>query len=274
MATVQMVRTVLLLICVLVVGTPARAQTDTPPALAGLAGDYFPIDSVSTEGRYHIYVRYPEGYDPADERLYPTVYLLDGDSLFPMLAPTQLFLHYDEALPEAIVVGIAYGSFDPAINRRDRDYRGHAVGLFDWFLEVELIPEIERRYRSDPNRRVLVGQSLGGGYVVHSALTHPDLFWGRIASNPAFGTDPAWAYEAPGEASRNDLGLVVISGSRDRQPYRDGALEWFEHWEGRESPWRLNTMTLDGGTHAASIGQVYRTGMLWLFENSETPAQP
>ena len=103
MATVQMVRTVLVLICVLIIGTPARAQTDTPPALAGLAGDYFPIDSVSTEGRYHIYVRYPEGYDPADERLYPTVYLLDGDSLFPMLAPTQLFLHYDEALPAHVV---------------------------------------------------------------------------------------------------------------------------------------------------------------------------
>jgi hypothetical protein len=33
-----------------------------------------------------------------------------------------LFLNYDEGLAEAIVVGIAYGSFDPSINKRGFDF--------------------------------------------------------------------------------------------------------------------------------------------------------
>src|SRR5690606_2115211 len=92
----------------------ARVPLEHLPALAG---DYFPIRSQATGRTYHVYVRLPEGYDPDADVRWPVVYLLDGDSLFPLLAPTHLFLHYDEHLPEAIIVGIAYGGFDPAVNK-------------------------------------------------------------------------------------------------------------------------------------------------------------
>lgn len=45
---------------------------------------------------HHIYVRYPDGYDAALATRYPVVVVLDGDGLFPLLAPTPLFLHDDE----------------------------------------------------------------------------------------------------------------------------------------------------------------------------------
>ena len=53
------------------------------------------------------------------------------------------------------------------------------------FLETELLPTIESRYRIDPTRRILAGQSRSGYFVLWSAMEAPDLFWGRIASNPA-----------------------------------------------------------------------------------------
>ena len=246
--------------------------------LPALKGDYFQIASREVGRPYHIYVRYPQGYAPAGETRYPVVYLLDGDSLFPLLATSHLFLHYDEQLPEAIVVGIAYGSFNPAVNRRDIDYTGPAEGLapekaggaaFHRFLKNELLPEVERRYRADPARRVLFGQSRGGSFVLYSAFTDPDLFWGRIASNPALDPGRERFFGSPAQASRSDLGLVVTSGSRDRPQLREGALAWFKAWQARtDAPWAIETQTIDGGTHAADAPRSYRAGMLWLFRRA------
>ena len=257
---------------------PAIAQTAGDRAalpldhLPALGGDYFRIDSRATGRPYHIYVRYPEGYDPAAEATYPTVYLTDGDSLFPILAASHLFLHYDEGLPEALVVGIAYGGFDPAVNMRHIDFatpgegvEQHGAEAFQRFLKTELIPRIEAGYRADPARRILFGQSRGGAFVLYSAIADPDLFWGRIASNPSITPGIESLLEPAAEAARADLGLVVTSGTRDYPDLQAEAARWVEHWKGRTSPWRLHSVRIDGGTHAANAPDAYRTGMLWLF---------
>ena len=77
-------------------GGAVAAQSVPPPA--ALRGDVFRIESREIQRGFDIYVRLPEGYDPAAARLYPTVYLTDGDTLFPMLAPQHLFLTYDDGL--------------------------------------------------------------------------------------------------------------------------------------------------------------------------------
>jgi len=61
--------------------------------LPALAGDYFEQLSKETGRRYHIYIRLPESYSNSlPDTRYPVVYLLDGDSLFPILATEHLFL--------------------------------------------------------------------------------------------------------------------------------------------------------------------------------------
>jgi hypothetical protein len=243
--------------------------------LPALKGDYFRHDSKNVGRPFHIYVAFPESYTAQPLARYPAVYLLDGDSTFPILATYQWFLNYDEGVPQAIVVGIAYGSFDPATNKRDYDFSAAAADAtkeqggaraFHSFLKQELIPEIDRRYRTDPARRVLFGQSRGGYMVLYSAFTDPALFWGRIASNAGFDPGRELFFSKPAASSRSDLGLVVTSGSRDKPKLRKSALEWFGEWEGRtDTPWQLKTITLDGGTHAADITNSYRAGMVWLF---------
>ena len=270
------------LTAVALLGACAGAPLPAPHAsgvpldhLPVLKGQYFRIVSRETKRPYHIYIRYPEGYSSAAAERYPVVYLLDGDSLFPLLAASHLFLHYDEQLPEAIVVGIAYGSFDPAVNQRDVDYTGPAEGLapekagaaaFQRFLKSELLPEVEGRTRADPARRILFGQSRGGSFVLYSAFTDPDLFWGRIASNPNIDIGRALFFGPPAAGSRSDLALVVTSASRDRPRLREGALAWFKAWQGRtDAPWAIETRTIEDATHAADAPRSYRAGMLWLF---------
>lgn len=257
---------------------PARAQ-DAAPTPAAMRGDYFYISSAEIGRGFHIHVRYPEGYDPAAPRLYPTVYVTDGDSLFPMLAPVQLFLHYDDGLPEMLMVGIAYGGFDPSVNRRNIDFQTPGEGAvqagaeaFQRFLTEELIPRIEAGYRSDPERRILFGQSRGGAFVLYSAVTDPDRFWGRIASNPSMtpGLESLLTPAAP--ATRRDLGLVVASGTRDRPDLQAEAATWLSEWEGRaDRPWTLHGVRIEGGTHAADAPAAYRQGMARLFGQKPAP---
>lgn len=250
---------------------------ETPPLrLPALSGDRFVMSSANTSLSYGVFVRLPEGYQAQANRTYPVVYLLDGDSLFPILAPTHLFLTYDEKLSEAIIVGIAYGGFEPKINRREVDFSPPVPGggadrggapAFLRFLRSELIPEVERRYRADPDRRVLLGQSRGGEFVLWSALHEPDLFWGRIASNPSFSSGLGPHQSLVSLPTRKDLRLIVATGTRDTAQRQQNARAWFE-WQsarGALKSWDASLLVMEGGTHAATIGETYRRAMLALF---------
>jgi predicted alpha/beta superfamily hydrolase len=274
----------------LLAGAVSPAALAQPPAeadpghgvpldhLPALRGGYFPLVAEATGRTHHVYVRLPEGYEADAARRWPVVYLLDGDSLFPLLAPTHLFLTYDEGLPEAIVVGIAYGGFDPEINKRHHDFTAAGAdtapdqggaAAFHRFLGERLLPEVESRYRADPSRRVLLGQSRGGYFVLWSALHDPDLFWGRIASNPSSAPAREQLYGTPAPHRRSDLGVVVASGARDTEARTRGAAEWTAYWQQRtDAPWDVELIGLPEGTHAASIGEAYRRAMLWLFRDA------
>lgn len=261
----------------LVHAAPTDATAPTLAHLPALKGDYFPLASREVGRTFHIYVRLPEGYDPASAKRYPVVYVLDGDSLFPLLAASHLFISLDDKLPEAVIVGIAYGSFDPAINKRKIDFTAPGPGVppaeagapaFARFLHSELLPRIEGRYAVDPARRVLFGQSFGGSFVLYSAFTEPDLFWGRIASNPSFMIGRDLVFGSPVGGTRRDLSLVVASGTLNNPKGRADALAWLGAWSSRkDTPWILHPVTIEGGTHAANAGDAYRRGLRTLFSD-------
>jgi len=268
------------------IGSPAGAQenrqdTGSIAHLPALSGDYFALSSKEVGRTYHIYVRLPEGYQEKPDQRYPVVYLLDGDSTFPMLAPLHLFMHYDDQIPEAIIVGIAYGGFAPGINMRHIDFRmvmddGTPGGApqFLSMLEKELVPRIDAHFRTDPARRILVGQSRGGSAVLQAAWLKPGLFWGHVASNP--GREPNTnrlfgMNRAPPEKSRNGY-LIVTSGSRDKEYLREAALEWQNQIAGRDDlPWDTRFIDIEGGTHAADLGNAYRAAMKIMFGQPPAP---
>jgi len=262
---------------------PALAQpTAAPPAaepafqhLPALTGGYFPLASQATGRTYHIYVRLPRDYAADPAKRFPIVYLLDGDALFPLLAAGHLFLTIDDKLPEAILVGIAYGSFDPRVNARGVDFmppgaeasgRPPGAAAFQRFLKTELMPLVEARYRANPAKRILFGQSRGGSFVLYSAFTDPDLFWGRIASSPALPPTRDFFYGRPAPAARRDLRLFVGEGPEDLPRLSVETRPWLAAWARRkDAPWRLTPIFVPGGTHSANCLDVYRAAMRQLF---------
>ena len=244
---------------------------------------YQRIDSEIIGRPYHIYTMLPAGYEESPDRYYPTVYVLDGGALFPLLAAYYRYLNFGQEVPDLILVGISYGNdnfgegnfrtTDYTAISDERDYWGGA-GRFQRFLGDELFPQIEAVYRSRADRRVIFGQSIGGQFVLYTALTQPGLFWGHIASNPALHRNlPFFLKDHAKPANTGDRSrLFVASGSKDDATFRGPALQWIQHWSGKEdNPWQLKTMTLDGHSHMSAPPASFRQGMIWLFSSEQTP---
>jgi hypothetical protein len=264
------------LLLLLLLGTTASGATDMQ-YLQGL-GDtrYHHIESAGIERGYHIYVMLPAGYKESSDDEYPTIYLLDGGELFPLFAAYYRYLNFGEEIPDAIIVGISYGSdtaedgnfrsTDYTAPSSEREYWGGAE-KFQMFLSDDLVPFIESTYRSRVDRRIIFGQSIGGQFVLYTAMTKPDLFWGHIASNPALHRNLAFFLQQHAEPASTDRRskLFVASGTLDDPSFRTPALEWIEHWSGRAGPWQLKTVNLDGHTHMSAPPASFRQGMRWLF---------
>ncbi len=256
----------------------AAVNTEFLQGLGNTRYHHVPSDIVGRA--YHIYVMLPDAYDESVDESYPTIYLLDGGALFPLLSAYYRYLNFGEEIPNAIIVGISYGSenFDDG-NFRSTDYTAKSperdfwggAGQFQKFLSDELLPFIESNYRSRSDRRVIFGQSIGGQFVLYTALTEPNLFWGHIASNPALHRNLPFflkehAEPAPiSERSR----LFVASGVNDDQRFREPAQKWFEHWSGiSNTPWQLKFANLDGHSHMSAPPASFRQGMQWLFSTN------
>ncbi len=251
----------------------AAVNTD---ALHGLGDTRYHNVKADKIGRdYHIYVMLPNGYKESADREYPTVYLLDGGALFPLISAYYRYLNFAEEVPDLMIVGISYGSdthkggnyrsTDYTAESSERDYWGGA-GAFQSFLGKELMPFIESTYRSDASRRVIFGQSLGGQFVLYTALTEPDLFWGHIASNPALHRNLPFFLKSHAGSGDRPTHLFVASGTDDDPRFREPALEWIRHWsDSTDKPWRLKTTDLQTHSHMSAPPASFRQGMRWLF---------
>lgn len=274
--TIRFIHALLLLL-----GTSlASAAVDTE-YMQGL-GDvrYHRIESTNVERPFHIYVSLPSDYDPSASEKYPTIYILDGGALFPTLSPYYRFLNFGEGLPDAIIVGISYGSDNYGNgNYRSTDYtapsteRTHYGGAetYQQFLAGELIPLIENTYASRSDRRILFGTSLGGQFVLFTALTKPALFWGYIANNPALHRNLPFflQHHAKADSDREQPRLFVGDGTLNDERYRIPSQQWIKHWADRkDNPWALKTMDLEGHSHMSSSPASFRQGLHWIFSDN------
>lgn len=264
------------LIFTLAVASPA-IQAAELEHLQGLGDVRYHLSQSEQIGRdFHIYVMLPDDYADSTDH-YPTIYLLDGGNLFPMLTPYYRYLNFGEEIPKTIIVGISYGSegfetgnlrsTDYTAPSDERDYWGGAA-KFQTYLEDTLLPFIEEQYRSNADRRVIFGQSLGGQFAIYTALTRPNLFWGHIASNPALhrNLDYFLTSRAETNASKKLTKLFVGSGTLDDPTFRKPAVDWINYWNSAEKkPWQLKTVDLDGHSHMSAPPASFRQGLRWLF---------
>jgi len=141
----------------------------------------------------------PEGYNKNDTVKYPVVYLLDGSADEDFIHVVGLYQFYNfpwiNKVPKSIVVGIA--TID---RRRDFTYpttieadkkRYPTTGQsekFINFIQKELQPYIEKKYKTIPSKTI-IGQSLGGLLATEILLKKPELFNQYIIISPSIWWD-------------------------------------------------------------------------------------
>lgn len=124
----------------------------------------------------------PPGYAEDAERRYPVIYLLAG-----FLGSGRSYLNWEiflEAMP-ARLGRLAAEGMQPAIivlpdcstRLGGSQYRNSsATGRYADHVVEEVVPHVDRTYRSLPGRRGLVGKSSGGFGALVLGMERPDLF--------------------------------------------------------------------------------------------------
>ena len=219
----------------LLLAAPATAQMQGGAPLS--IGESYLINSETLGGERIVTVRLPAEYDADPEARFPVVYLLDG-------GPEQDFAH---------IAGIAQsremnGTFAPfilvGIQSTDRrhfftppaaDVAAYEEALaatpggsatYREFLRYELKPLVEASFRTN-GRSAVIGESLGGLFVVETLLRDPTLFDDYIAISPSM-----W-WEAM-QFGREAAGYLDAMPAGERRLYLTVANEGFWHREGME----------------------------------------
>jgi predicted alpha/beta superfamily hydrolase len=171
------------------VPAPAAAQPDNPARLT--------INSKVLGQERAILVRTPRGYEQGSDR-YPVLYITDGERLIGHTSATVQFLAENGRMPEMIIVGITnidrnhdLTPTHTSFTENGREFPVPTSGGADKFLEfieTELIPMVESKYRVQPYR-VLAGHSFGGLFAMHAFTTKTDLFNAYIAVSPTLPWD-------------------------------------------------------------------------------------
>ena len=157
------------------------------------AHDSFTVQSRALGEARPISVHTPPQYRRGSTERFPVLYMPDGgvDEDFPHVVRMVDSLIARRAIRPVIVVGI------PNTERRrdltgptrvtsDSEIAPHVGGsaAFRHFIRDELMPEVERRYRTTPERSI-VGESLAGLFIVETFLGTPTMFTHYVALDPS-----------------------------------------------------------------------------------------
>jgi uncharacterized protein len=181
---------ILLALCLPLVAGAQVPDVTTTPFVFGAVHTW--RSTVLGEPRVlNVYV--PDGYAQDSTATFPVIYVLDGsyNEDFPHIAGLAQFMNMYELLPKSIVVGIAnvdrYRDFThPSAVKDDMDRLPQAGGSekFMAFLELEVVPLVQREYRTS-GPRTLIGQSLGGLVALELFCSKPGLFQRYVVVSPS-----------------------------------------------------------------------------------------
>ena len=239
------------------------------------------FQSAITGEKYFIYVGLPRSYSDST-KIYPVMYIMDADGSFGTCTEITRLLALGNEVPEIIIVGIAYGvSFNEYLYNRQRDYTptvmkkyaGSGGGKkFLRFIDEELIPFVETKYRVKRSDRAMCGFSYGGLFALYTLFHKPKLFNRYLAGSPSFFWDNGilFEYEKKYFENRSDLPvrLFISAGSLENNNVFIKPLKRFTNIFNTRgySGLQIKSIILDDETHFSSFGNFFTKGIKWLYK--------
>ena len=246
--------------------------TKADPIVRGAETWRFRSELADTE--YEISVARPSGADEPEA----TVYVLDANPWFAMVAQLAGSSQRFRELPPLLVVGIGYPLgpmrdpevYEQWLHRRTHDFfevtgddvpagvRRFDAGGAPQFLrciEEEIIPFVEAQYPTGPGSRILWGDSGGGHFALYAFLSSPGMFPRCVAGSPGRWTKSLeslaeeWAAK-PRDASTLFLGVGSLEEDWQINGVKDAA-EGLTTLGGDRL--RLHARVFEGETHISVV---------------------
>ena len=231
---------------------------------------------------YKLYIGLPNGYGEG-ERRYGVVYTLDADYSFAIARNVVEHLADRDHLEPLIVVSIAYEGPPRYRLNRTRDYTPtHSLEspygremqkpsgggpLFRDFLTKELVPLIDRLYRTDPSKRALAGHSYGGLFTTWMMLTTGKSVFDRfIIVSPSYWYDDELIFKLLKDSEA--AGRVYVAAGALENPVMARDVRRFA--KSLRTPSRagleIREEILDDETHNSIFPSGFSRGLRWVFE--------
>jgi predicted alpha/beta superfamily hydrolase len=226
---------------------------------------------VSGQIKCNLHIALPYGYGKSD-KTYPTVYLLDSNTDFPLVTSISRRLEAEDDLDKFIIVGLSYQ--DSTWYNRRRDYtpsnahnrkRSGGAPKFLSFIEEHVVPLIEKEF-SVTNSRTLLGHSLGGLFASYLLINNNKTFDQYIISSPSLWWDNFSVLENIN--STYDKKSIFISVGASENPHMIESSEQLNKFtETYLKSSSKKRALLDGENHASAKFRAYADGLRWLFKD-------
>jgi predicted alpha/beta superfamily hydrolase len=186
--------------------------------------------SESVKDTFSIFINLPKDYQKKKNQNFPVIFLLDANVYFNIVADAM-----KENNSNAILVGIGYKDFIMMDSLRNRDYTfpialaqdsfpiSGSADNFLSFIKSDLLPYIDKTYRTDTSNRTLMGHSLGGYFTFYALeqeiISKINSFKNYVAASPSL-----WYYNnylikqfqnISGNDNTNQQTLFLTFGARE-----------------------------------------------------------
>lgn len=261
----------------------SSAPAQAPPGVTA-----FKINSAVLGEERTILVRVPAGYETNKVR-YPVLYMTDGNAHIGHTSSTVEFLARNGRMSEMIVVGInnTDRTRDLSPTHVTTTVGGGGTALqfptsggadkFLKFIETELIPDIEKRYRTNPYR-ILAGHSLGGLFAIHAMVSRPDLFNSYVSVSPALQWDNQVVVKRAEDFFKGRKeweATLFMSLGHEPGPIEDGFHQMKQVLEKNQTKgFEWAAQTLDDEDHGSVVLRSHYLALRKVFDGWQIPRDP
>lgn len=186
-----------------------------------IIGTKYTVTSKALNEEKEVQIYLPDSYQKSKDK-YPVVYIIDGQWYFPLGVSTSTILTQigGASTPEFIIVGISNVSnkrYQLLVGKKDK---------YEQFIKDELIPMIERKFRTS-EERFLFGWQFAGSFALRVTGTNPSLFKACFAADPyplmiKFNTHLKDLYETLPKTKRFD-NMMCFYVSENGETVKEGA---------------------------------------------------
>jgi len=216
---------------------------------------------------YGVWVSLPRRYEDNPDRIYPTLYMIDGHQYYVFTGQPYGSLIWGNMVKEHITVSVAY--LPEGGNNRSIDFQTRERAAdFVRFFQKELIPFVESNYRTSQEDRTFFGHSLGGQFTLYMLLTATDTFDNYIASAPSVNDD-IFAFEAKYASTHDDMpvNFYLASGENDRLTIN--ARKFVNQFEQRQYPGlKFDYLFTENGNHGTIQPTAYIEGLRFVLDSA------